>query len=118
MTKDQREIQRKLPCRVVAGQYLSTGYTERLSEAGFGPSVAGVGDAYGNTLAETINVRYKTELVDRLGRWRHMQDMEKATFSWVDWLNNRRPHGPIGNIPPAVAEENSYAKCVVLDMVA
>jgi putative transposase len=111
-----------MPCRVVAGQYLSTGYTERLSEAGFGPSVVGVGvgvgDSYGNTLAETINGHYKTELVDRQGRWRHMQDLEKATCSWVDWLNNRRLLGPIGNILPAVAEENGYAKRVVLDMAA
>jgi transposase InsO family protein len=41
-----------------------------------------------------------------------------ARFSWVDWFNHRRLLGPIGNIPPAEAEENFYAQRDVLDMVA
>ena len=36
----------------------------------------------------------------------------------VDWFNNRRLLRPIGNIPPAEAEENFYAQRDVLDMVA
>ena len=28
---------------------------------------------------------------------------------WVDWFNNRRLLEPIGNIPPAEAEERYYA---------
>ena len=71
-----------------------------------------------NALAETINGLYKTELVHRQGPWRKMQDLEIATLGWVDWFNNRRLLGPIGNIPPAEAEENFYAQRNVLDMVA
>ena len=41
-----------------------------------------------------------------------------ATLGWVDWFNHRRLLGPIGNIPPAEAEENYYAQHDVLDMVA
>ena len=41
-----------------------------------------------------------------------------ATLGWVDWFNNRRLLGPIGNIPPAEAEENFYAQRDVFDMVA
>jgi transposase InsO family protein len=33
-----------------------------------------------------------------------MQELEMATLGWVDWFNNRRLLGPIGNIPPAEAE--------------
>jgi len=33
-------------------------------------------------------------------------------------FNNRRLLGPIGNVPPAKAEENVYAQRAVLDMVA
>ena len=47
-----------------------------------------------------------------------MQDLEMATLGWVDWFNNRRLLGPIGNIPPAEAEDNFYAQRDVLDMVA
>jgi putative transposase len=100
------------------GQYLSIRYTERLAEAGIEPSVGSVGDSYDNALAETINGLYKTELVHRQGPWRNMQDLEMATLGWVDWFNNRRLLGPIGNIPPAEAEENFYAQRDVLDMVA
>ena len=100
------------------GQYLSIRYTERLAEAGGEPSVGIVGDSYDNALAETINGLYKTELVHRQGQWRNMPDLEMATLGWVDWFNNRRLLGPIGNIPQAEAEENFYAQRDVLDMVA
>lgn len=99
-------------------QYLSIRYTERLSEAGIEPSVGSVGDSYDNALAETINGLYKTELVHRQGPWRNMQDLEMATLGWVDWFNNRRLLGPIGNIPPAEAELNFYAQRDMLDLVA
>ncbi len=33
-----------------------------------------------------------------------------ATLGWVDWFNRRRLLGPIGNIPPAEAEENFYTQ--------
>ncbi len=100
------------------GQYLSIRYTERLAEAGIEPSVGSVGDSYDNALAETINGLYKTELVHRQGPWRSMQALELATLGWVDWFNNRRLLGPIGNIPPIEAEENHYAQRDVFDMVA
>ena len=112
--RPSREIVAQCP----AGQYLSIRYTERLAEAGIEPSVGSVGDSYDNALAETINGLYKTELVHRQGPWRNMQDLEMATLGWVDWFNHRRLLGPIGNIPPAEAEQNFYAQRDVLDMVA
>lgn len=53
-----------------------------------------------------------------------MQDLEMATLGWVDYgvveetplFNNKRLLGPIGNIPPAEAEENFYAQQHQLDM--
>jgi putative transposase len=107
-----------MPCRAMGRQYLSIRYTERLAEAGIKPSVGSVGDSYDNALAETINGLYKTELVHRQGPWRNMQDLEMATLGRVDWFNHRCLLGPIGNIPPAEAEENYYAQHDVLDMVA
>lgn len=35
--------------------------------------------------------------------------VEYATLEWVDYFNNRRLLEPIGNIPPAEAEERYYA---------
>lgn len=100
------------------GQYLSIRYTERLAEARIEPSVGSVGGSYDNALAETINGLYKTELVHRQGPWHSMQALEMATLGWVEWFNIRRLLGPIGNMPPAEAEENCYAQRDVLDMVA
>jgi putative transposase len=90
-------------------QYVSIRYTERLAEAGVEPSVGSVGDSYDNALAETINGLYKAEVIHRRGPWRSFEAVEFATLTWVDWFNNRRLLEPIGNIPPAEAEERYYA---------
>ena len=90
-------------------QYLSIKYTERLAEAGVEPSVGSVGDSYDNALAETINGLYKAEVIHRRGPWRNFEAVEFATLEWVDWFNHRRLLEPIGNIPPAEAEERHFA---------
>ncbi len=90
-------------------QYVSIRYTERLAEAGIEPSVGSVGDSYDNALAETINGLYKAEVIHRCGPWRSFEAVEFATLKWVDWFNHRRILEPIGNIPPAEAEEKYYA---------
>jgi putative transposase len=90
-------------------QYVSMKYTDRLAVAGIEPSVGSVGDSYDNALAETINGLYKAELIHRRGPWRSFEAVEFATLEWVDWFNHRRLMGPIGNIPPAEAEQRYYA---------
>ena len=90
-------------------QYVSIKYTERLAEAGIEPSVGSVGDSYDNALAETINGLYKAEVIHRRGPWRSFEAVEIATLEWVDWFNQRRLLKPIGNIPPAEAEDRYYA---------
>ena len=90
-------------------QYVSIKYSERLAEAGIEPSVGSVGDSYDNALAETINGLYKAEVIHRRGPWRTFEAVEFATLEWVDWFNNRRLLEPIGNIPPAQAEDRYYA---------
>jgi len=90
-------------------QYVSIKYTEKLAAAGIEPSVGSVGDSYDNALAETVIGLYKTEVIRRRGRWRSLEAVEFATLEWVDWFNHRRLLGPIGNIPPAEAENRYYA---------
>jgi transposase InsO family protein len=52
------------------------------------------------TVACTILQKHMSELPELL---------KFATLEWVDWFNNRRLLEPIGNIPPAEAEERYYA---------
>ncbi|RSY65480.1 IS3 family transposase [Sphingomonas koreensis] len=99
-------------------QYVSIKYTERLAEAGIEPSGGSVGDSYDNALAETINGLYKAEVIHRRGPWRNFEAVEYATLEWVDWFNHRRLLEPIGNIPPAEAEEQYYAAADIIDMAA
>ena len=99
-------------------QYVSIKYTERLAEAGIEPSVGSVGDSYDNALAETINGLYKAEVIHRRGPWRNFEAVEYATLEWVDWFNHRRLLEPIGNIPPAEAEQQFYAAADNIDMAA
>ena len=99
-------------------QYLSIKYTERLTEAEIDLSVGTVGDAYDNAMAECVIGLFKTEVINQIGPWKSMRDVEWETLKWVDWYNNRRLLGPIGYIPPAEAEEAFYANLNSLDMVA
>ena len=103
---------------VESAQYLSIKYTERLAAAEIDLSVGTGGDAYDNALAATINGLYKTEVIRRRKSWRTIDEVEMETLTWVDWFNNRRLLKPIGNIPPADAEEAFYANVNTIDMVA
>ena len=47
-----------------------------------------------------------------------MQAVELATLAWVDWFNHRRLLEPIGNVPPAEAEERYWTQIEDLTMVA
>ncbi len=98
-------------------QYVSIRYTERLAKASIEPSVGSVGDSYDNALAETINGLYKAEVIHRQS-WKNPDAVELATLDWVDWFNNRRLLGPIGDIPPAEAESNYYQQQRELAMAA
>lgn len=91
-------------------QYLSIRYTDRLAQAGIEPSVGSVGDSYDNALAETVIGLFKTEVVHRRGPWRSLEAVEFATLEWGDWYHTRRLLEPIGNIPPAEAEDRYYAE--------
>lgn len=82
------------------------------------PPVGSVGDSYDNALAETINGLYKAEVIHRRGPWRSFEAVEYATLEWVDWFNNRRLLEPIGNIPPAEAQERYYAMLDDVSMAA
>lgn len=99
-------------------QYLSIKYTERLIEVGIDPSVGTVGDSYDNALAECVIGLFKTEVINQIGPWKSMREVEWETLKWLDWYNNRRLLGPIGYVPPAEAEEVFYANLKTLDMVA
>jgi transposase InsO family protein len=91
-------------------QYLSIRYTDRLAEAGVEASVGSVGDSYDNALAETINGLYKAELIRPNGPWENLEEVEFATLEWVDWFNNRRLLGSIGDVPPAEFEAMYHAE--------
>ena len=61
---------------------------------------------------------FKTEIIRHRGPWRNLEQVEFATLEWVDWFNHRRLLEPIGNIPPAEAEDQYNAAASNLDMAA
>jgi putative transposase len=82
-------------------QYTSFRYSDRLAEAGIAASVGSRGDSYDNAMQESLNGTFKAELVHLHGPWRTRTQLEAAIISWVDWYNQTRLHGEIGDIPPA-----------------
>ncbi len=99
-------------------QYLSIKYTERLAAAEIDASVGTVGDSYDNALAETIIGLFKAEIINRLGPWKSMREVEWETLRWVDWYNNRRLLSTIGYVTPAEAEEAFYENLTAHDKAA
>ena len=56
---------------------------------------------------------FKTEVIRRQGPWRSLEAVEFATLVWVDWFNNRRLLGPIGDVPPAECEAQYCTQAAV-----
>jgi transposase InsO family protein len=61
---------------------------------------------------------FKTEVIHRRGPWRNFEAVEFASLEWVDWYNTHRLLEPIGNVPPAEAEERYYAQAEVQALAA
>jgi transposase InsO family protein len=59
-------------------------------------------------MAETMIGLYKTEEIYLNGPRHGLEDVEFATACWVEWFNNRRLLGPIGDIPPNEYEAMYY----------
>jgi putative transposase len=99
-------------------QYLSIRYTERLADAGIDTSVGSVGDSYDNALAESIIGLFKTEVINFLGPWKSMAEVEWETLQWVSWYNNERLHSAIDHRPPQEVEEAFYEQMNTLEKAA
>jgi putative transposase len=89
-------------------QYLAIRYTQRLAAEGAVASVGSRGDSYDNALAEAVNALYKAELIRHRGPWRTAEQVELATCGWVQWWNQHRLHGALGQVPPAEYEQAYY----------
>jgi transposase InsO family protein len=84
-------------------QYTSEQFTVALAEHDILASMGSVGDAYDNSMAESLVDTFKTELIsDRV--WRTRAQLEVAIARWVGWYNSRRLHSMLGDIPPVEFE--------------
>jgi putative transposase len=70
--------------------------------------VGGVGDTYDNALTESTIGLFKTEVIDFMGLWKPVAQVEWETLKWVNWHNTKCLHSKIGYITPHEAEENFY----------
>ena len=61
-------------------QYLSIKCTERLVQFGIDPSVGKVDDSNDNALAECVIGLFKTEVINQIGPWKSMHDVEQITL--------------------------------------
>ena len=57
-------------------------------------------------------------MIRRLGPWRNIDEVEFATLEWVDWFNNKRLFGPLGDISPREHEAAYYERQQELARVA
>jgi transposase InsO family protein len=79
-----------------------------MAEAGIQNSVGSTGDCYDNALAGSNIGLFNTEIIRKRSPWKSIDPLELAMLEWVDWYDNRRLLGPIGDIPPAEFEQTYY----------
>jgi len=53
---------------------------------------------------------FKTEVIRRQGPWRHLDAVELATLTWVDWFNTRRLLEPIGYVSAADSKRATMSR--------
>ena len=68
----------------------------------------GAGHSYDNALAESTIGLFKTEVIDFMGPWKSVGQVEWETLKWVNWYNTKRLHSKIGYFTPQEAEEKFY----------
>ena len=95
-------------------QYTSVRFTDRLIEESIDASIGVIGDAHDNSLAESINGLYKTELIKPQRPWRNAAHVEARTAEYLDWFNNRRLYQYCGDMPPTKLERLFFAKRVAI----
>jgi putative transposase len=85
-------------------QYTSDQFATALAEHDILASMGSVGDAYDNSMAESLVDTFKTELIaDRV--WRTRAQLEVAIARWVGWYNQTRLHSKLGDVPPVEFEQ-------------
>ena len=94
------------------GQYTSHDFQQVLDDHRVRASIASVGDAYDNAMAESFVDSFKTELIaDRV--WQTRTQLELAIVEWVAWFNNERLHEALGDRPPTEVEALYAARTVL-----
>lgn len=88
-------IQQRRPANVInhsdqGSQYISIAFGERCNAMGMRLSMGTVGDAYGNTMAESFFASLECELIDRRS-FITKAEARTALFTWIEgWCNPRR----------------------------
>jgi putative transposase len=107
-TRQQASLDGLIAHTDAGSQYLAIRYTDALAAVGAVASVGSVGDSFDNALVESTNGQVKTELINRRGPWRSIEQLEFALLEYIDWWNHRRLHSQIGMRPPVEAETEYY----------
>lgn len=89
-----------------------------MADAGIDTSVGTVGDSYDNALAESVIGLFKTEVINLLGPWKSIAQVERETLLWVSWYNNERLYGAIGHRTPQEVEDAFYESMNALEIAA
>jgi putative transposase len=89
---------------VESAQYTSVAFGKRCGEAGVRASMASVGDAYDNAMAESFFSTLEAELLKRR-RFASKTEARMACFSYIEgWYNPIRLHSGLGYRSPIAHE--------------
>ena len=69
-------------------------------------------------MAESVIGLFKTEVINFLGPWKSVAQVEWETLHWVSWYNTERLHSAIGHRPPREVEETFHEQMNTLENAA
>jgi putative transposase len=86
-------------------QYACDAYRAMLAQQEVTVSMSRPGNCYDNAVVESFFGTFKTELVNRVERYRTRDEARDSVFEWIEcWYNRRRRHSSLGYLSPEAFE--------------
>lgn len=109
MARDARQPAPGLIFHSDRGRQYAAAYRTELAAHGMVTSTSGKGDGYDNAVAESVFATLAFEVLQR-SDWQTRADARRAIFRYIEtWYNRKRRHSTLGDVSPAVYEEQVQA---------
>lgn len=84
-------------------QYTAWAFSQQIRQAGLTHSLGTIGDAFDNTVVESLWGRMQTEILNTK-KWKTQIELASAMADWIEFYNETRRHSALGYLSPVEFE--------------